>query len=146
VIPQTSKPVRPPSAEDRQRLTQISQIVDRLGPLERDTAPWLPKIKEAEDLRKQLRALYESSPAAEVYEALGQDYTALVGPKGKKTLIDYPQLWKRAGIAMMRKIATTTLDAIKEHCGPETLALVTSQELSGYRTIKIFARAEKKAA
>jgi hypothetical protein len=139
-------PVRPPTADERSRLALISEIVDKLGPLDIETAPWLPKIRDAEGLRKQLRALYDSSPAADPFEAKGEKYTVTVGPKSKQTVIAYPLLWKLAGISIMRRIATATLGAIETACGKEVAARVSSSELTGYRKLTVVVRAEEKKA
>ncbi len=144
--PHNAGPVRPPSADERKRLALISEIVDKLGPLDRDTAPWLPKIRDAEELRKQLRALYDSAAATEPFEALGEKFTVLVGPKGKVSVVDYPILWKLAGLSVMRKIATATLKAIEEACGKTVSARVVSTQQIGYRKLTVLALAEDKKA
>ena len=137
------KPVTPPVAADSARLTRIAELVDLIGTIEPQVAPVTPKIRKLEEARAELRKLCEDLPPENELRAEGSTHWAILGPRARKRLIDYPKLWKRAGVATMKEIATVTLDAIKTALGEEALASVTHEELTGPRSIKVFARGEE---
>jgi hypothetical protein len=128
------------SNKDAARAKAIALLVDEIGDLKNLLGPFAPKLVRLDAAQRELRGHYDAAAPAEPFEAVGARYVALVGPKTKKRLIDYAALWKLAGVSVMKKLATVTLAAVEQHFGPEAAARITAEELSGPRTLKVFAR------
>jgi hypothetical protein len=121
--------------------TQLAANVDELGSLERDLAPFEAKRKRAEQLRAAIRAEYANAAAEQPFEARGAKFLVQLGPKANERAIDYVKLWKLAGAAVVRKIATVTLKALEASVSADIVAQVVGAPApTGTRPLKIFER------
>lgn len=118
---------------------QLATDVDELGALDKELAPYAAKIARVEALRKAVRANFADAAPEKPFEAKGEQFVILVGPRARERSIDYPQLWKLAGVKLMRKIATVTFKALEAE-EPALVAGVTTFGLTGSRSLKIFER------
>lgn len=133
--PKTTSPAADP------KLAQLAANVDEMGALEKELAPFAPKIARVEALRKAVRAHFVDASAAQPFEAKGAKFVVQVGPKANERSIDYAKLWKLAGVAVMRKIATVTLKALEAAVSAEIVAqVVGAPEPTGSRSLKVFER------
>lgn len=108
-------------------------LVDELGQIDKDLAPFAGKIARQKKLRSDLR---EKTPATQS-EVHGELFVAVLGPPGKETVVDYPGIAKKIGHEAYAAFATATLKALYAHVKPGILTLFTRTELTGPRSIDI---------
>lgn len=118
---------------------QIAREVDELGALERELAPIQFKVARLEELRKAIRAHFENSPAAEPFEAKGEKFVVLVGPRGNQSVIDLRKVIKAVGLKAFAAFATCSLKALEAHA-PGISSSVVTTERTGPRSLKCFER------
>lgn len=117
----------------------VAALVDELGSLERDLAPHLTKIARVDVLRKALRAHYagDAYPAADEIQVQGTRYTAILGPRGNETVVNYPGLIKAIRVHAFARFATCSLAALQKNVNPAVYAKVTSVAAIGWRSLKL---------
>ncbi len=118
----------------------LAPMIDELGALERELAPYEAKASRAELLRKTIRAHYEAEPAAQEFQPAGARFIALVGAKAEKRSIDFRALAKAIGLKAYAAFATCTLAALEANAPCQIAAQVVSSERTGYRPLKIVER------
>ncbi len=118
-------------------------LVDELGELEEQLAPFQTKIKRVETLRKELRdwAEQDGVPAPEACTYHGRLYTAEVTARGfQQRITSISRVFKLLTPARFLKLCTITLAAIQEHLTAEQYAEVVVQEQTGPRKVRTFRR------
>jgi hypothetical protein len=118
----------------------IAAIVDELGALERKLQPFKPEMARVEDLRKALRAMFDTSPPAEAFQPSGDAFFATVGPRAVERSINPAKLIKAIGLKMYASFATVTLKALEANVACGIVAGVVSSANTGARPIKTFER------
>lgn len=118
----------------------LASNVDELGALERDIAPLKFKIDRIDVLRKAIREHYAAKPAQEAFTAAGEKFTVLVGPRSREAVLNIAALVKTLGTKVFYKIAQVTKKSLETHLTAPAIAAVTSYELTGHRTLKLFVK------
>ncbi len=118
----------------------LAPLVDELGALERDLAPYAARIARVEMLRKAVRNAYATAHAAETFEAAGAHFVALIGARALVRVIDFKALAKALGLAAYAKIATVTLAALEANAPCTVIASVVTSEATGTRSLRIVER------
>jgi hypothetical protein len=120
----------------------LAVLIDELGALEAELAPFKAKLARAEVIRKAIRAEYaDAAPHAE-HTAAGENYWLAVGACGNVSVIDTPALIERVGIDEYKRISTVTRKAIEENFGPAVIAAVVSTTQTGPRALTVTAIAK----
>jgi len=118
-------------------------MVDELGLLEKELAPYAGKIARIECLRRNLRAHVPGAPAARTFELEGERFIALVGARGHQTVIDYANVAKLIGTEAYAKFATCTLKDLQAHVAPGLVAYSIRTEQAGPRSLKVIERGQR---
>lgn len=125
----------------------LSGLIDELGALEGELAPYAQKLARIAALRTLVRGSVASEPAESAPQLAGAEYLALLGPKGKETVIDVAHLVSLIGAEEYAKFATTSLKALLASVkNPLHLALVMRTELTGPRPLRVVRRGVKAPA
>ena len=111
-------------------------LVDELGDLEKELAPWQLKIARVEQLRKSIRASYEQAPANQCQTAEGTRFIAMLGARASVATVSIPKLVKTIGSKAALAIVSCSLKALAAHCGIE--GLVVTRANTGSRSLQIF--------
>lgn len=124
----------------------LTQKIDRLGRLEGEVAPWKPKIKQAQDLRTEIAAAFDSNHrATEDGRLEGGAYFSIVGARKLQTKIKSMRaVLKAVGQALFLSRCRYTLEDLAADT-PEYGSLVV-EERTGSRDVKTYAKADYKAA
>lgn len=123
------------------RAEQLAAEVDELGALERELTPLKPKLARADVLRKSIRSRFDADAAAASFEARGEKFIISVGPRAVERTIDLDKLWKLAGVATFRRIATVTLARLEAAgLAPGVIPQVVTSDYTGSRTLKVLER------
>ena len=121
-------------------------MVDELGALETELAPYKAKLDKVEALRKALRQQYADSPAAEAFVARGERFEYIVGERGNENHItDIASLLKFLGRKLFLANCGMTITRVKALGADHLLEL----RPTGARTLKRLEKAQqqqKKAA
>jgi hypothetical protein len=118
----------------------IAQQIDELGALEQRLLPFLPDIKKMELLKQQIRSHFDASPAAEAFQASGDKYTVMLGPKALTRSINPAKLIRAIGLKVYASISKVTLRDLEASVSKEIVAGVVTADNTGTRSLKIFAR------
>jgi hypothetical protein len=124
----------------KQMEAQIADQVDELGALERELRPYTPKLKRIDELRKTIRASFDTLPAAQGTEAVGKTYFAVIGPRAIERSIDPAKLVKAIGLKMYARLSTITLKMLTDNVDATIAAGVVSSSQTGARTLNVFER------
>jgi hypothetical protein len=119
----------------------LASNVDELGALERELAPFKSKIARVDVLRKAIRTHYADSDAAKDFTATGEKFYVQVGPKSREAVRNIAALVKAIGTKVFFKIAQVTEKSLEAHLTAPQIADVTTYELTGHRTLKVFEKA-----
>ena len=111
-------------------------MVDELGDLERDLAPWKPKIARAEALRKALRAPYKDADPNATFTLDGERWRAIVNPAGNETYVDKSTLLKLIGSVRFAELASVTVAALSQVTA-DIAGAVTKQSQTGTRKLSL---------
>ena len=114
----------------------LSALVDEVGSLEKELAPWRGKLAREELLRKSIRAQYDSAPADIPVSVEGEKFIVALGPKALQSTVNVGKLAKTIGAKGALSIAKVTLEALKAF--PGVAGQVVTQSLTGTRSWKIF--------
>lgn len=123
----------------KQTVSPFAGIADELGALESEMAPHQSKLARIETLRKTLRAACPVGAQKE-WIVTGSKWIAHLGACGNVRLVNVPELVKRIGSAMYASFARCTLKDLEEIVAPAIVAAVVTNEPSGARPLKTFAR------
>jgi hypothetical protein len=124
---------------------RIAEIVDELGVVGRKLAPWRLAIAQETALRTHLRAEFDASPADLAFDAIGDHFTAQLGPKAIQRSINPAKLIKAIGLKLYASIARITLGDLEANVEPGVIAGVVTAANTGARSIKLFERGAKTA-
>lgn len=128
----------------------IKKLVDDIVELDHELQPILApiagKIKKLEALRKQLRDEYVDRPADMHFIAEGSKFDITLGGKTNETYIFTDRLLTAIGEARFLKIATVTKKALEDECERDIVRAVTEMRATGYRVLKVIAKAKDAAA
>jgi hypothetical protein len=114
--------------------------VDELGALEKEFAPLRPKLARIDALRKAIRAQFDSAPAASPFEAKGDKFIVLIGPRAMERSINPAKLIKAIGLKLYASIARLTLGDLEANVAPEIVAGVVTSANTGARSLKTLER------
>jgi hypothetical protein len=116
----------------------VAELVDELGAVEQQLAPYRVAILLEERLRSQIRTLLETFPAGAPVEVRGERFTALVGCKAIVSTVDNKKAYKAIGQAAFLRAAKLTLAALERE-GADLTGLV-SRDQTGARSLRVFPR------
>lgn len=133
----TPKPATPKTAGGI-NASAVAELVDELGALEKRLLPFKADQARVEDLRKALRAHFDGSPATAGFQAAGDAFFAVVGPRALERTINPAKLIKAIGVKLYATFATCTLKALDANVEPGIAAGVVSSANTGHRPIKTF--------
>lgn len=123
---------------------RVAKLVDDLGVVGRKLAPWRLAIAQEDTLRKALRAEFDASPADAAFDAIGDHFTAQLGPKALTRTVNPYKLLKSVGQRVFMACVNVTLAALERNGCAVDEAIVTSAN-TGARSIKLFERGAKTA-
>jgi hypothetical protein len=118
----------------------IAAQIDELGALEREIAPWRPKLDRAESLRKIIRAAYNDEDAGQTFEASGERFLVSIGPRATQRVVNIPALIKAIGLKAYAAIASVTLAVVEKNVPPGVADACIASAPTGPRSLKIFER------
>jgi RNA polymerase sigma factor (sigma-70 family) len=137
-VPKSSK-VIPTSAAAALEADRRKNL-DELGELDQFFAPLKSKLTRQTNLRKWARELYDDADATRGFEASGDRFTVLIGPRSNVSSFDIPALIKKVGVKLFGTFAQTTLKDLAEHVSADVAASVTSVAQTGSRTVTSYER------
>jgi hypothetical protein len=114
----------------------LAAMVDELGGLEIEVAPYKAKIKRADALRSAIRGEYSGTNPYESFAVTGEQFTALLGPCGMQSVVDNGKLFKLAGPKLFLEMASVSLKMITAFC-PTALGAVVTIEHAGLRSLSV---------
>lgn len=120
--------------------TDRKKNLDELGELDQFFAPLKSKLARQTNLREWARGLYDDADAARSFEASGDRFTVLIGPRSNVSTVDVVALIKKVGIKIFCTFAKTTLKDLGEHVSADVAASVVSVAQTGFRTVTSFER------
>jgi RNA polymerase sigma factor (sigma-70 family) len=122
--------------------------LDELGELDQFFAPLKSKLTRQTNLREWARGLYDDADVTRGFEASGDRFTVLIGPRSNVSTVDIAALIKKVGIKLFGTFAKTTLKDLAAHVSADVAASVTSVAQTGSRSVTSFERGTpaKKAA
>jgi hypothetical protein len=115
----------------------LVSMIDELGDLETEVAPYKAKLKRADALRAAIRGRYAGAPPDAVFVVDGDRFRAVISAKGNESVVDNAALYKLAGPKLFVEIASVSLKAITDKCGAAMLGAVVSIEQSGSRSLVV---------
>jgi hypothetical protein len=116
-----------------------ASLVDELGGLEKELAPFAQQLARIELLKKTLRGVCPASDDVE-WSVSGARFIALLGPRALERKIDIKALVKAIGAPAFAKFASCTLKALEASVEPAIAAGVISSDRTGSRSLKLFER------
>ena len=121
----------------------VAAIVDELGALETELAPFAAKIARIETLRKALRACYADAPADQEFTAEGAEFAYLVGEKAlERHITSMAAVYKAVGRAQFLARCGFAL----KHIDELGLGHLVEKARTGSRSLKLTEKAKAKAA
>lgn len=111
-------------------------MIDELGDLEREVQPVKAKIARAEALRAAVRAAYKGRTEPNL-TAEGERWRVLLGPPGNQSSVDTAALLKLIGPTAFSKLASVSIEGLKNYAAPDVLAAVVSTQPTGPRQMTI---------
>jgi hypothetical protein len=131
----TPKPKKAPPA------SPLALLVDEMGDLERELAPFKLKTARLEALRRSLRDSFRKENPSGTFEVHGARFLALVGPCGAQRLVNVAALFKLVGPKRFLAMAAVSLRALSEHATPEIELAVIETSDTGPRGLSVLAKA-----
>jgi hypothetical protein len=118
-------------------------IVDEFGKLDAELALLEPKIKKHAALQRQILACYDDLPAAEDFQAHGDEFTAIIGARGnQRKILDMKKLFKALTPQIFMKICSVPLGKLDAMLpGQEQKGLV-EWEQNGPRSLNVVVKTE----
>lgn len=115
--------------------TEVETLVDELGRIDQRLKSVALDIKRSDEIKKQLRAFMDQSPADAAASFPGQVFVALVSEKRFEKRTDNEKLYKILGKSVFLRVATVTQKQLEDHLTGEQRASVTTEERTGSRTV-----------
>lgn len=120
------------------------QLIDELGGLEKELAPWQAKIARYGHLKTFVRDFYATADGGRSFEVHGKQFIVALGPKGNQRSLRVAGLAKALGAKLFTSVASVTFAALTAaKVDPQIVEKYTASAQTGPRTLKIF---EKGAA
>jgi hypothetical protein len=135
-----------PKSKKAPPASPLALLVDELGDLERELAPFKLKAARLEALRKSLRDSFRSQPSDGTFEVAGTRFLALVGPCSAQRLVNVTALFKLVGGMRFLKMAAVSLKALAENESTDVGLAVIETSDTGPRGLSVLAKAVAKAA
>jgi hypothetical protein len=120
-----------------QAAAALARMVDELGDLEGEIAPFKAKFARVEVLRSAIRSAYAKADPGRMYQASGERWVCLIGKAGNQSVVDKAELLKRVGPSKFADAANVSIKALEEHFPKEILGAVVSLEPTGPRIITV---------
>lgn len=142
-------PTKQPKSEVADLERRQRAEVDELGLLEERLRPYRADISRVETLRKSIRSRFDAHDAGKAFEAAGDKFVVVVGPRSNERVIDYPKLIRSIGIKLFSSIARVTLTVLDQQVDKAIVADVVSTVPTGARPLQVVERnspPSKKAA
>jgi hypothetical protein len=111
-------------------------MVDEAAALDREIAPFRPKITRLEDLKKAIRLEYEAADANTPHVAPGVKFCAVLGPKASQATIDISHFVKLVGMKAALGVLSCTLKALDAF--PAAIPLVVTRANTGTRSLEFY--------
>lgn len=124
------------------KVNPFGMLSDEKYAIDKALRPYETQIKRREALKKALRAGCPVEPDEE-WTVRGETSVTVLGPCGNNQVIDYPALVKKVTAEVFATFATCTLTALEKNVAPAIIAAVVSEEQTGSRDLKTFAKDTK---
>lgn len=118
-------------------LSQFQLLADELGALEKEMAPFMPKLSRIEAIKKALRAACPVKPD-QPWTVTGSRFIAALGPCATERVVDIPKLVKAIGAAVFAKFGRCTLKDLEANVPGEIAVEVVTAKATGSRTLRTF--------
>ena len=115
-------------------------MVDELGDLEKELAPFKPKIARVEAIRKALRDKYREEDSSKTFTLDGLRWQAVLGPCGNASEISVRALFKAIGVRKFLELATISIKAATAAVPAEILSACMSVSQTGSRQLTVVPR------
>lgn len=126
---------------------QRRQMVDEFGRLEAELSPIKPKQKRFEDLAKIIRSWHQNSEPNETLTEEGNEFDAILGPRGMEThFAPASEIYRALGHETFLRCASITVKALEANADAAAVSRLTHKERTGSRPLLIAARTKAKAA
>lgn len=112
-------------------------LVDSIGALDAELAPFKAKFSLLEAQRKLLRARYDSAAADSFFLAEGSRFQVQLGPKGNERKVNVGKLARLVGLDVLARIASVTLKALENECSGAVVCDVVTLAATGTRELTI---------
>ena len=119
----------------------IAAQIDQVGALsKRSCCPSGPTWRGSSCCAKPSGCSMTIRPAAEPFEARGDKFVAIIGPRAHERSINPAKLIKAIGLKVYATLATLTLRVLEENVAADIVANVVTTAPTGARSIKTFER------
>ena len=117
-------------------------IVDELGAISKELAPWRLKIAREDSLRRKLRESAESWPAADGQTNEGLKFAVELGPRAIQRTVNVAKLVKMVSTRCFLGLVGVTLKALADSkIAPDIAGKVIEETQTGSRSIAITEKA-----
>lgn len=120
--------------------------IDRLGALAEEIEPIKPKLKEYEDLRKEIVAAFEDQPAAKAFTESGKLFEAEISAKSEERVVNLSKLSKKLGPKKFFSVVTVPMKLLDQHVSPKDQEDMVTLQRTGGRRVKVKRKGQKGAA
>jgi hypothetical protein len=117
-------------------------VVDEYAELLAALAPLKPKQARVDELAKAIRSWYDSADETVAHVALGDKYQVTAGAKGMQTVIDTAGAVQALGRKKLVLAVSFTLKALNEYLPEAIVAMLTTKEQTGSRSLTVQPMAE----
>lgn len=118
-----------------------SALVDELGALEKEIAPFRLKLARADALRAQLREIVSTKPAGAVQTIEGKGFVVELGPRAIVRTVNVVKLESLVSLRCLVGIVSCSLKALLENnVSSKVQAAVIESHATGSRSITITER------
>ncbi len=120
----------------------LAVLVDELGELQKDLAPFIAKFARVVAIQKALREAFRNDAQDRSIVIAGQSWRAHLSACGNQSKISVRALYKAIGIRQLLSIASVTLTAAAATVSPEVLATCTETTQTGPRKLTVVPHGE----
>ena len=114
---------------------EVAAMVDELGSIEQRLKLVAGDVKRGDEIKKQLRALMDNSPADAEASFPGETYVAIVSARRFEKIVDTAAAWKTLGPRLFVSIARLTVKALEDNVPLMKRAKLISEERTGPRIV-----------
>jgi len=120
----------------------LAEIVDELGDLEVELKPLTPKLRRADQLKKEIRERYDAKAEDASFVAEGERFVVNIGARKMQTHVNVAKLYKSVKLSVFLKIVGVTLKSLADNCDQWIIDAVTAEQQTGYRPLEVTQRGQ----